>query len=122
MAGNLARADQTQLSKIYCHKRDINVSRRNVCSVYHVLRKCTRGDRAVYLHRDGPGAMGHRRCLKSYDRASQWYSEKKRGTVPGYETIFYESLERLIGISHKYWNRGKINGGQKRHHPFRHPE
>ena len=34
----------------------------------------------------------------------------------------YESLERLIGISHKYWNHGKINGGQKRHHPFRHPK
>ena len=32
-------------------------------SVYHVLRKCTPGDRAVYLHRAGPGAMGHRRCL-----------------------------------------------------------
>ena len=24
MAGDLARADQAQLSKIYCHKRDIN--------------------------------------------------------------------------------------------------
>ena len=33
----------------------------------------------------------------------------------------YESLERLIGISHKHWNHGKINGGQKRHYPFRHP-
>ncbi|CAN0448364.1 unnamed protein product [Ascophyllum nodosum] len=32
----------------------------------------------------------------------------------------YESLERLIGISHKHWNHGKINGGQKRHYPFRH--
>ena len=56
------------LSKIFCHKRDINLSRRKVCSVYHVLRKCTRGDRAIYLHRAGPGAMGHRRCLKDYDR------------------------------------------------------
>ena len=34
----------------------------------------------------------------------------------------YESLERLIGISHKHWNHGKINGGQKRHYPFRHPK
>ena len=64
MAGDLARADQAQLSKIYCHKRYINLSRTKVCSVYHVLRKCTPGDRAVYLHRAGSGAMGHRRCLK----------------------------------------------------------
>ena len=28
MAGDLARADQAQLSKIYCHKRDINLSRK----------------------------------------------------------------------------------------------
>ena len=69
--GDLARADQEQVSKIYCHKRDINLSRRLNCSVYHVLRKCTRGDRAVYLHRAGPGVMGHRRCLKGYDRASK---------------------------------------------------
>ena len=34
----------------------------------------------------------------------------------------YESLERLIGISHKHWNHGKINGGQKLHYPFRHPK
>ena len=34
----------------------------------------------------------------------------------------YESLERLIGISHKHCNHGKINGGQKRHYPFRHPK
>ena len=27
----------------------INLSRTKVCSVYHVLRKCTPGDRAVYL-------------------------------------------------------------------------
>ena len=55
---------------IHCHKRDIDLSRRKVCSVYHVLRKCTvaRGDRAVYLHRAAPGAMGHRRCVKGYDR------------------------------------------------------
>ena len=60
MAGDLAQADQTQVSKIYCHKRDINLSQRKVCSVYHALRKCTRGDGAVYLHRAGPGTMGHR--------------------------------------------------------------
>ena len=71
MAGDLARANQAQLPKIYCDKRDINLSRRKVCSVYHVLRKCTRGDSAVYLHRAGPGVMGHRRCLKGYDRASK---------------------------------------------------
>ena len=68
-AGDLARADRAQLSKIYCHKRYINLSRTSVCSVYHVLRKCTPGDRTVYLHRAGPGAMGQRRCLKGYDRA-----------------------------------------------------
>ena len=70
MAGDLAWADQAQLSKIYCPKRDINLSWRKVCSVHHVLRKCTRGDNGVYLHRAGPGAMGHGRCLKGYDRAS----------------------------------------------------
>ena len=59
------------LSKIYCHKRYINLSRASVCSVYHVLRKCTPGDRAVYLHRVGPGAMGHRRCLKGYVKKSK---------------------------------------------------
>ena len=65
--------DQAQLSKIYCHKRDINLSWRKVCSVYHVLRKCTRVHSGVYLHRAGPGAMDHRRwrCLKGYDRASK---------------------------------------------------
>ena len=62
MAGDLARADQAQLSKIYCHRLDVNLSRIKVCSVDHVLRKRTRGDRAVYLHRAGPGAMGYRRC------------------------------------------------------------
>ena len=66
----VARADQAQFSKIYCHKRHMNLARRKVCSVYHVLRKCTRGDSAFYLHRAGPGVMGHRRCLKGYDRAS----------------------------------------------------
>ena len=71
MPGDLALADQAQLSKTYCHKRDINLSWRKVCSVYHVLRKCTRGDSAVYLHRAGPGAVGHRRCLKGYDRTSK---------------------------------------------------
>ena len=56
------------LSKIYCHKRDFTLPRKKFCSVYHVvLRKCTRGDRAVYLPRAAPGAMGHRRCLKGYD-------------------------------------------------------
>ena len=38
------------------------------------------------------------------------------------EQFCYEPLERLIGISHKHWNHGKINGGQKRHYPFRHPK
>ena len=80
MAGDLARDDQAHPSKIYCHKRDINLSRAKVCSVYHLLRKCTPGDRAFYLHRAGPGAMGHGRCLKGYD-------EKQRGTVLGSETI-----------------------------------
>ena len=71
LAGDLARTDQAQLSKICCHERDINLSQTKVCSVYHVLRKCTPGDRAVCLHRAGPGAMGHMRCLKGYDRASK---------------------------------------------------
>ena len=78
------------LSKIYCHKRDINLLRRFICSVYNVLRKCTRGGNGVYLHRADPGAMGHRRCLKGYDRASKKYSEKQRGTVLGSEAISYK--------------------------------
>ena len=45
--------------------------------------------------------------------------EEKRDRSSAY---CYESLERLNGISHKHWNHGKINGGQKRHYPFRHPK
>ena len=71
MAGDLAWADQAQLSKIYRHKRDVNLSRTKFCNVYHVLRKYTPGDSAVYLHQAGPGAMGQRRCLKGYDHASK---------------------------------------------------
>ena len=88
MAGDLARGDQAQLPKIYCHKRDINESRTFICSVYHVLRKCTRGEWAAYLHRARPGAIGHRKYLKGYDRPwSKQYREKQRGTVLGSETI-----------------------------------
>ena len=61
MAVNLARADQAPLAKIYCHKIDVNETRTKVCSVYHVLHKCTRGDRGAYLHRASSGAIGHRR-------------------------------------------------------------
>ena len=42
-------------------------SRTFICSVYHVLRKCTPGDMAAYLHRARPGGIGHRRYLKGYD-------------------------------------------------------
>ena len=35
------------------------------------LQRSTPGDRAVCLHRAGPGAMGHRSCLKGNDRASK---------------------------------------------------
>ena len=66
-AGDLARADQGLFSKIYCHKRDINLSQTFICSVYHVLRKCTPGDMAAYLHRALSGGVGHRRYLKGYD-------------------------------------------------------
>ena len=94
MVGDLARADQAQLlSKINCHKRDINLSWRKVCSVYYVLRKCAHGDSGVYLHQAGPGAMGHRRCLKGYDHASKKYSEKQQGTVMGSETISLVSCD-----------------------------
>ena len=58
-----------------------------------MLRNCTRGDRAVYLHRAGQGAMGHRWCLKGYDRASKKYSEKQEGTVLGSETISLVSCQ-----------------------------
>ena len=67
MAGDLARANQGLFSKIYCHKRDINSSQTFICSVYHVLRKCTPGDMAAYLHRALSGGIGHRRYLKGYD-------------------------------------------------------
>ena len=75
------------LPKIYCHTRNIDLSWKIICSVYHVLGKCTRGDKGVSLHQAGPGTMGHRRCLKGYDRASNQYSEKQRRTVLGFETI-----------------------------------
>ena len=51
-----------------------------------------------------------------------FYVWQKQGRCFSNLGICYESLERLIGISHKYWNHGKINGGQKRHHPFGHPK
>ena len=79
------------LSKIYCHKRDTNLSRSRICILYHVLSRCTRSHNGVYLHRAGPRAMCHRRCLKGYDRASKWYSEKQRGTLLGSETIYLVS-------------------------------
>ena len=75
------------LSKIYCCKRDTNLSWSWICVVYHVRRRCTRGDNGVYLHRAPPGAMDHRRCLKGYDRAFKWYSEKQPGTVLCSENI-----------------------------------
>ena len=37
------------------------------CLSCAMIRKCTRGDRAAYLHRARPGAIGHRRYLKGYD-------------------------------------------------------
>ena len=33
-----------------------------------------------------------------------------QNTVPATVCVCYESLERLIGISHKHWNHGKIMG------------
>ena len=69
--GDLARtAKAQQLWKIYCHKRDTNLSWNWICVVYHVLRRYTRGDNEVYLHRAAPWAMGHRRRVEGYDRAS----------------------------------------------------
>ena len=91
----------------YCYKRDINLSRRKVCSVYHVLHKCTRGERAVYLHRAGPGAMGHRRCLKSYDRGPNGIvrNNEERSWAPRrfrwYRGIFPTSPPRPIALSHR---------------------
>ena len=68
--GDLAWIAKAQLKKIYCHRRDTNLSWSWICAVYHVLRRCTRGDNRVYLHRAAPRATGHRRCVESYDRAS----------------------------------------------------
>ena len=84
------------LSKIHCHNRDTSLSRRFISSVYNVLRKYTRNDNGVYLHRAGPRAMGHRRCLKGYDRASKWDSEKQRETVLGSETISLVSCHTTL--------------------------
>ena len=94
-AGDLARADEAQLSKICYHKRDINLSRRKVFSVYHVLRKCTRGDSAVYLHRADPGPWVTGGVCKCYERASKKYSEKQRGTVLDSETISLVSCHMI---------------------------
>ena len=84
------------------------MSGRKVCSVYHVLRKCTRGDRAVYLHRAGPGAIGHKRCSKGYDRGPNgiivgnnlersWTPRR----FPSYRAIWPTSPPRPIALSHR---------------------
>ena len=83
--GDLAWTAKAQVENVLPQERYQLVV--EICVVYHVLRRCTRGDNGVYLHRAGPGAMGHRRCLKGYDRASKWYSKKQRGTALGSETI-----------------------------------
>ena len=79
--------DRQSTIEIYCHKRDTNLSWSWIRVVYHVLRRYTRGDSGVYLHRAGPGAMGHSRLFKGYARASKWYYEKQRGTVLGSKMI-----------------------------------
>ena len=107
MAGDLARADQGLFSKIYCHKRDINLSRTSVCSVYHVLRKCTRCDRAAYLHRARPGGIGHRRYLKGYDCGpnSIVRNNEERSWAPRrftwYRATWPTSPPRPIALSHR---------------------
>ena len=58
----------------HCHKRYINLSS-VICIVYHGLCICTRVDHGQYLHRAGPKAMGYRRCVEIYHRASKGYDE-----------------------------------------------
>ena len=41
-----------------------------VVELDHVLRRWTRGDNGIYLHRAPPRAMRHRRCVEGYDRVS----------------------------------------------------
>ena len=60
MAGDLARARPSTTLENILTREISNLSRTIVCSVYHVLRKCTPGDRAVYLYRADPEAMDHR--------------------------------------------------------------
>ena len=54
-------------SRKYIATREISTSLRPLSAVYHVLRKCTPGDMAAYLHRVLSGGIGHRRYLKGYD-------------------------------------------------------
>ena len=55
----------------YIATREISTCPGEKSAVFTMCYACTRGDRAVYLLRAGPGAMGHRRCLKGYDRGVQ---------------------------------------------------
>ena len=67
----------------------------------------TRGDRAVYMHRAGPGAMGHRRYLKAYDHGpngivrnkEEWSGAPKR--FPWYRPTWPTSPPRPIALSHR---------------------
>ena len=86
---------------------DINLLRTSVCSIYHVLRKCTRGDRAAYLHRARPGRIGHRRYLKGYDcgpnsivRNNEEQSWAPR-RFPLYRATWPTSPPRSIALSHR---------------------
>ena len=58
---------KTFLENILPQERYQQVSDIFICSVYHVLRKCTPGDMAAYLHRALSGGIGHRGYLKGYD-------------------------------------------------------
>ena len=99
---------RSTIENILPQERYITLSRKIVCSVYHVLRKCTRGDRAVYLHQAAPGAMGHRRCLKGYDRGSNGIivrNNEERSWAPRrfpwYRATSSTSPPRPIALSHR---------------------
>ena len=58
---------RTFLENILPQERYQLVSDLYLQCLYHVLRKCTPGDMAAYLHRALSGGIGHRRYLKGYD-------------------------------------------------------
>ena len=77
------------------------------CLPCHVLRKCTPGDMAAYLHRALSEGIGHRRYLKDYDCGpnSTVRNNEKRSWAPRrfswYRATWPTSPPRTIALSHR---------------------